>query len=262
MIFGEFDSRDASGIVLAHSVDLGARKLRKGQLLGDEDLEALNGAGITSIRGARLQDADVGEDEAARKLARLLAGKNTEAGEAAAGRCDIRATVSGLALVEPEAIDRLNALDESITIATLPPYCPVQAGKIVATVKIITFAVRNETLDRACQAVSMPRPLRVAGFGCRRTALIVSDSPDDGERRPDLAVTSTRNRLEAMENRLALVLKSGHDVHSIGAMIHQALAAGCDLLLIAGATATQDRKDVIPRAIELCGGKIVHFGIP
>jgi molybdenum cofactor cytidylyltransferase len=260
MIFGEFDSCDASGIVLAHSLDLGGCRLRKGQLLGEEDAEALRRAGVASIRGARLQDGDVGENEAAQRLARRLAGKNAEAGRAAAGRCDIRATASGLALIETEIIERLNGLDESITVATLPPYSPVQAGDVLATVKIVTFAVNGATLERADQAISMP--LRVAGFERRRVALIVSESPDGEKRLFDRAVTSTRNRLEAMGSRLALVLSCAHEADPIRAMIRQALAAGCDLLLIAGAAATQDRKDVLPLAIERAGGTIDRFGLP
>jgi molybdenum cofactor cytidylyltransferase len=262
MIFGEFDSGEASGIILAHSVNLGARKLRKGQRLDDEDIEALKEAGIACIRGARLQDDDIDENRAAQELARLLAGENTEADPAAAGRCDIRATKSGLALVAAEVVDRLNELDEAIAVATLPPYFPVQPGDVVATVKIVTFAVNRAALDRACQSLALLRPLRVAGFERRRVALIVSDSPQGGDRLLYLVVGSTRVRLESMENRLALVLKCGHDADSIRAMIHQALAAGCDFLLTAGATATQDRNDIVPRAIEMAGGKIDHFGIP
>ena len=38
--------------------------------------------------------------------------------------------------------------------------------------------------------------------------------------------------------------------------------AGMDLLLIAGASAITDRRDVIPAAITGSGGKIIHFGMP
>ena len=39
-------------------------------------------------------------------------------------------------------------------------------------------------------------------------------------------------------------------------------AEGCDLFLIAGASAIVDRHDVVPAGIEQAGGKVIHFGMP
>jgi molybdenum cofactor cytidylyltransferase len=75
-------------------------------------------------------------------------------------------------------------------------------------------------------------------------------------------VTAMRNRLDALGGRLALVLRCAHAREAIAAQIRQALAAGCDLLLIAGATVTKDRRDVAPASIVDAGGAIEHFGMP
>ena len=50
------------------------------------------------------------------------------------------------------AIDRLNEVDEAITFATLPAFEPVVAGEMIATVKIIPFAVAGEARDKALAA--------------------------------------------------------------------------------------------------------------
>ena len=39
-------------------------------------------------------------------------------------------------------------------------------------------------------------------------------------------------------------------------------ASGGDLVLIAGASAITDRRDVLPAAIEAAGGVVEHFGMP
>ena len=38
--------------------------------------------------------------------------------------------------------------------------------------------------------------------------------------------------------------------------------AGAELILVFGASAIADRRDVIPAAIEAVGGRIEHFGMP
>ena len=43
----------------------------------------------------------------------------------------------------------MNGVDEAITVATLPAYRPVVAGEMVATVKIIPYAVPGAALERA-----------------------------------------------------------------------------------------------------------------
>ncbi|MDW8443261.1 MAG: hypothetical protein RML45_02285 [Acetobacteraceae bacterium] len=47
----------------------------------------------------------------------------------------------GLFRVDRARVDALNAIDEAITLATLPDDTAVEAGEMVATVKIIPFAV-------------------------------------------------------------------------------------------------------------------------
>jgi molybdenum cofactor cytidylyltransferase len=60
-------------------------------------------------------------------------------------------------------------------------------------------------------------------------------------------VTATRNRLEGLGSRLALVLRCRHERGRLRkAKLREALAAGCDLLLMAGATVTKDRLDTVP----------------
>ena len=57
------------------------------------------------------------------------------------GRSNLYAEAAGLLVVDRAAIDRLNRIDPAITVATLPEFAVVEPGRMVATVKIIPFAV-------------------------------------------------------------------------------------------------------------------------
>jgi molybdenum cofactor cytidylyltransferase len=262
MIFGEFRCEEAAGVTLAHTLNLGTKTLKKGRVLSAADIVLLKEAGVASITGARLEAGDLDENAGAAAIANLLVGKNTETRRPYTGRCNLHATARGLVRVDAARIDALNLLDEAIAIGTLPDHALARPGQVLATVKIIPFAV-SEALVARCRALAANEPLiEVKPLRPVRAALIMSELPGMRENVFRGTVTATRNRLDALGGRLALVLRCAHAREAIAAQIRQALAAGCDLLLVAGATVTKDRRDVAPAAIADAGGTVAHFGMP
>ena len=69
MKFGDTPVGESEGAILAHSVRLGKKIFKKGRVLSADDVAALNDAGIATIVAARLDADDVGEDEAAARIA-------------------------------------------------------------------------------------------------------------------------------------------------------------------------------------------------
>ncbi len=268
MIFGEFRCEEAEGVTLAHTLHLGEKTLKKGRVLTAADVALLRQAGIAGVTGARMQAGDLDENAGAAEIAALLVGPNTETRRAYTGRCNVHASIRGVLRVDTARIDAINELDEAIAIGTLPDHALARHGQVLATVKIIPFAVTRELVERcravaAVAAVAAGEPLlRVAELRASRAALIMSELPGMKENVFRGTVTATRNRLEGLGSRLALVLRCAHDRSAIVAQLRQALAAGCDLLLVAGATVTKDRRDVVPAAIVAAGGAIEHFGMP
>jgi molybdenum cofactor cytidylyltransferase len=262
MIFGEFRCEEAAGVTLAHTLNLGTKTLKKGRVLSAADIVLLKEAGVASITGARLEAGDLDENAVAAAVAALLVGKNTETRRPYTGRCNLHAAVRGLVRVDAARIDALNLLDEAVAIGTLPDHALARPGQVIATVKIIPFAVSEKLIER-CRALAANEPLiEVKPLRPVRAALVMSELPGMRENVFRGTVTATRNRLDALGGRLALVLRCAHARDAIAAQIRQALAAGCDLLLIAGATVTKDRRDVAPAAIVEAGGTIAHFGMP
>ncbi len=260
MIFGPTPLAEAEGAVLAHTHRLAGLVLKKGSVLSAANVAALQAAGLDPVVAARMEPGDVGEDAAARRIAAALLGPGLSASRAATGRVNLQAGAAGLLRADPARIDALNAVNEAVTVATLPDASPVAAGEMVATIKIIPFAVPGHVLARAeavCAGAMALHPWRARRVGLVLTTL------------PGLKPSVIEGTIAAMQGRIASVgatllppLQCPHRTEPIAAALSALLAQGADLLLVAGASAVVDRRDVGPAGIVAAGGEILHFGMP
>jgi len=153
MRFGAVPVHDAVGAVLAHTLRAGDRVLKKGRLLSAADVEVLAAAGHREVVCAQLDPGELAEDAAAGRIAAALAGSGTRLERTHTGRTNLHAELDGLIVIDRDAIARANAIDEAITVATMPALSPARAGEMVATVKIIPFGAREAAVDAAAEAV-------------------------------------------------------------------------------------------------------------
>ena len=137
MKFGPVPLAQAEGALLAHGQQIGQRRLPKGHILDVADLADAAAAGVIELVVARLEPSDVAEDDAAAALAAALAGPGLAALVPVHGRVNLAATAAGLFTAPPGMVAAVNAVDEALTLATLPTGTRVAAGTIVATIKTI-----------------------------------------------------------------------------------------------------------------------------
>jgi len=262
MYFGSCPVATAEGAILAHAVRAGETVFKKGRALSADDLALLAKAGVGEIIAARLDPGDVGEDEAAARIARAAAGTATRIGASFTGRANLYATESGLAVIDAARVERLNHLDESITLATLAPFARVSPRQMLATIKIIPFAAPKAAVAAAEDMLAGSPAIAVAPFRPHRVALISTALPSTRPTLLDKNRAALAQRLEAIGSTLVLERRTPHEAKALAAAIGEAQAAGADPILIFGATAITDRRDVIPAAIVLAGGQVDHFGMP
>ncbi len=260
MRFGRVAVVGSEGAILAHAIKRPGLALKKGEVVGAAELHALRAAGVETIVAALLEDDDVHENEAARRLAQDLAGDHVTLERPFTGRCNLLAARDGLVMVERGVVDAVNAVDEAITVATLSPYRPVVAGEMIATVKIIPFSVPRASLDRARRGAGEPA-LSVAPYLPLRVGVVSTLLPG---LKPSVIAKTLRvleERLAPAAATLVADCRTPHDATSLAAAIREA-AAGADLLVIFGASAITDRRDVVPSGIEGAGGSVLHLGMP
>lgn len=263
MDFGEVPIEQATGAVLAHSLKRDSLVFRKGRVLSAEDVAALDKIGVRSVMAAKLAPTDIGEDAAAARIAAAVAGQGVTIDHAVTGRANIFAASKGVLVYEPSRLDALNLIHESITIAALSPFDVVAARRMVATVKIIPYASPESAVSEVERSARQGEPLfRVAAFVGRKVAVIQTTLPSVKASVLDKTSRVIAGRVEHIGAHLIGERHCVHETAAVAEAIAACKAEGADMLLVVGASAITDRRDVIPAAIVRAGGRIEHLGMP
>ena len=263
MKFGAVPPREAEGAVAVHSIRKDGMVLKKGTMVGKAEIAALEAAKVAEIVVARLEPGDVSEDVAASEIATAVAGEGVHVDRAFTGRANLFAEAAGVLVVDRIGVDALNDVDPAITFATLNAYAPVVAGKMIATVKIIPFAVSGAARDKAVAAARAAQPIvRIAPFRLRKIGIISTVLPGLADKVIEKTLRVTQERLAPANAVIVAERRVPHDTKALTKALDEVLKAGAEMVVVFGASAIADTRDVIPAAVEAVGGRIEHFGMP
>ncbi len=258
MTFGEVPLNDATGGVLAHSLQAGDLRFRKGRVLSADDIDLLRQHGVGRVVVAQLAPTDIDENRAAARIADALVAEargDVELTAAFTGRVNVIAKSAGVARIDADRINALNAGDAMITCATVPPFARMEPGGMIATIKIISYGVPEGAVT-AAETVGFDA-LGLHPAKLKTARLIVTQT--GAEPRQDKGVDAVRKRLEALGMDLHTVVSVPHRTKDLSAAIK---AGDEDLILILTASATSDPADVAPEALRCAGGAIARVGMP
>ncbi|SLN22807.1 hypothetical protein PSA7680_00925 [Pseudoruegeria aquimaris] len=261
MKFGPVPLSEAEGAILSHSLAGATRRLRKGGVLTAEDIAELAAAGHEEITVARLEPGDLHEDAAAERLAAALVPDPEAArlrlAKPFTGRVNIYATQNGVAEIDEASIHRANAVDPMISVATVAPWARMREGGMVATVKIISYAVPEKALRQA--ALQSIAALRLRPPAYKTASLIVSETTPGQAAAEQKGVEAIRARLSALDVELSEVIPAAHATQAIAEALR---GASGESLFILTASATSDPHDVAPEGLRQAGGQVERFGMP
>ena len=261
MKFGPASPIEAIGGVTVHTLRQGSLVLKKGTTIGQAEVEALTRAGVKEIVVVRLEEGDVSEDVAAASIAQAVAGDGINVERAFTGRANLFAARAGVLVVDRARVDGINGVDEAITFATLSAYKPVVEGEMVATVKLIPFGVEAKLRDAAVKAAS-GGALRIAPYVIKRVGIVSTLLPGLAPKVVEKTLRVTAERLAPAGATIMAERRVPHDETALKAAVKELLGLGAELVIVFGASAIADRRDVIPAAISGIGGTIEHFGMP
>ncbi|HTW33429.1 MAG TPA: molybdopterin-binding/glycosyltransferase family 2 protein [Rhizomicrobium sp.] len=262
MQFGQVPVSDAMGAILAHSLRTGHGMFKKGRVLSVADVEVLAASGYREITVAELDADDIAEDIAAARIAAALTGSGVRIGAAFTGRANLYAEAHGIARIDAGRVEAVNAVDEAITLATLPPYHRVGPRQMVATVKVIPFAAPARAVEAAEKLLTGEPAIAVSPLVHKRIALISTQFAETRPQILDKSRGAIDARVEPLGSSVVHEARVQHDAGQLADAIRAAHRMEADPILIFGASAITDRRDVVPAAIVAAGGEITQFGMP
>jgi molybdenum cofactor cytidylyltransferase len=255
----------ALGHVLGHNVShAGRRVLRKGLVIGPREVAELSELGVSSIYTARLEPNDVAEDVASRRIGLCLAERGGLDPEIAhGGRVSLRARDTALVSLLPERLLELNLID-GVTLATLPNHSVVEPRRIVATLKVIPFALPEGSVQ-AAERLATAGVLDCRAIPARRVRVLIAGAEDRRQRLLATFEPPLRARLLALgvgDVAVEYVSLGGEPEQALSIALGRQLEAGAELVVMAGETATMDGDDLAPQAIRRAGGRVEVLGAP
>ena len=251
----------AEGAILAHSVTLPSGRLRKGQRLTAAHLSDLAAQGHDTVICARLDTGDVDENAAAARLAAALVpdakAAHLRITKPFTGRVNLIAEGPGVVQLDASLLTALNQIHPMLTLATVPQLQQMGKGGMIATIKVISYALPETALQKAEALLAGRAALSLVPVTLQTAHLIVTEIPGGaGEK----GVKAIEGRLSALGMALTEVTVVPHRQDAI----RDALLADHDddLTLILTGSATSDPHDVAPQGLRDAGGTVERFGMP
>jgi len=209
--------------------------LLKGRILTKDDWPVVAGAGVDELHVVRIEPGDVHEDEAARRLAKLVAGAGVILHGPAESQVRLSAEVNGIFTVDVERLRALNSI-EDISIFTLFDGQLVSKGKTIAGVKVTPFVVPEaRLLEAEGIGAAGEGVIQVLAFRPMRVAVLVRERLEPAQREKFQA--SIEMKVAWFGSAISEIRYVADDVAAVEAAIGS-LLADADLLLTAGANAT------------------------
>lgn len=257
---------EAVGMPLAHDITEivpGIRKgpaFRRGHIVRPEDVSKLLDVGKAHLYIMELEEGELHEEDAARRLARAAAGPNIRLTEPVEGRVNLVAEISGLLKVDPDLLYRFNALGDLI-LATIPTNRYVEKGDVLAGTRTIPVVVSEDLISKA-EEICQERPIvTILPLPSRRIHLIVTGSEVFTGRIKDGFEPVVRRKVAQMGSDLEAVKLAPDDPAKIAAHIRDSHQAGAELILVSGGMSV-DPDDLTPEGIRQSGAKVECHGFP
>lgn len=256
----------AVGLPLAHDITEivpGKHKgpaFRRGHIVRPEDIAKLLDVGKRNLYVMELEDDELHEEEAARRLAMAAGGSQLKLSGPSEGRVNLVSEIAGILKIDADLLYRLNCLGDLI-MATLPSDTYVSRGEVVAGTRTIPVIVKEKLIRAAEDLCKDGCIVQVLPIPARRIHLIVTGSEVYTGRIKDGFEPVVRKKARAMGSDLADKQIANDDADEIARLIHEAKKAGAELILVSGGMSV-DPDDKTPEGIRRSGARIESHGFP
>lgn len=259
---------ESVGKVLAHDIteirpgQFKGPAFKKGYIVEEEDLEHLRRLGKEHLYVLHIGPNEVHEDDAARQLARALAGPGIAFNEQAVeGKIALKAAHRGLLKVKVDALTEFNMVPD-VTCASRHNNVVVDEEEIVAGTRAIPLIIDRRHLEEAVRVASHAGGVfSVKEMARPETGLVVTGNEVYRGLIDDKFAPIIRKKLNRFGCQVKEPLFMPDDRDEIRKGIEQFLSSGVGMVLVAGGMSV-DPDDVSRLAIADAGAADLVYGSP
>ena len=234
---------------------------RKGQVIRKEDIPRLLDMGKKQVFVLELGSGELHEDEAARRMARAIAGRGIKRRGPREGKIDFLAKSFGLLKVNTPAVNRINAIG-GLILSTRHNFSTVRPGEVIAGTRTIPLTIRESKVKRLEEISRRDGPvLEVLPFRKKKVGVVVTGSEIFEKRIQDTSADIVKKKAEAFGSQVIRVAVTPDDPSWIGRVIREMKRKGCQVVVTTGGLSV-DPDDVTLEGIRRSGAKIIFYGAP
>ena len=258
---------DAVGLKLAHDhtqILPGKFKgveFRRGHVVRKSDIPKLLDLGKKEVSVLTLAPGEVHEDDAARRMARAVAGRNLKLRAPREGKVEFIAKTFGLLKVAVGPLEKINR-GGAIILSTRHNHSIVHAGDVVAGTRIIPLFIREAKVARVEGICRSQGPvIEVVPIRPKKVGILVTGSEIFEGRIQDRSAGIVKGKVEALGSKVTRTTVVTDEPTLIAAEIGRMKKAGCQVIVTTGGLSV-DPDDVTLAGIRLSGAEVVFYGTP
>ncbi|MBN2058937.1 MAG: molybdopterin-binding protein [Deltaproteobacteria bacterium] len=259
---------EAIGTVLAHDITeirpgrFKGSAFKRGQIIKKDDLERLKSLGKEHIFVLNIEPGEIHEDDAALRLARVLAGPGIIFDEnPSEGKITLKAAHKGLLKVNVPALVDFNLVPE-VTCSTRHNNILVEKGETVAGTRAIPliidedYVLQAEKIAKKAGGILSVKPLSTPASG-----IIITGTEVYSGRIEDKFAPVLKKKLSSFGCEIKEISFLPDNKNRIIKTLHSYLKKGYDLILLTGGMSV-DPDDVTRMAIAEAGAEDIIYGTP
>ena len=238
----------------------GAR-FRRGHVVRKSDLPVFLDLGKKEVYVLTLGPGEVHEEDAARRMARAVAGRNLKLAAPREGKVDFIAKTFGLLKIKVGALEKINRVGATI-LSTRHNHSIVRAGDVVAGTRIIPLLIREAKVARVEEIGRRQGPvIELLPIRTKKVGVLVTGSEILEGRIRDRSADIVKSKAEALGSKVTRTAVVADDPDLIAAEIGRMKKAGCQVIVTTGGLSV-DPDDVTLAGIRKSGAEVVFYGTP
>lgn len=258
--------QEAVGMVLCHDMTRivpGESKgpaFCKGHVICETDIPLLLEIGKEHIYVLDLQEGQLHENEAARRIAKAVAGPGLTLSDVSEGRVNMLAS-SGLLRVNVETLNRVNSVEE-VVLATMHNGVLITEPRAVAGTRVVPLVVDEERVRRVEEICSKYGPvLEVKPFLPFNVGVVTTGSEVFHGRIRDRFGPVVRRKFESMNATVVGQVFVSDNPDMTRDAILEFIDSGATMVVVTGGMSV-DPDDQTPASIRATGADVVTYGSP